>query len=123
VAVITEPAEIGNPNVVKIITSDDCDNLNSASIVRAKDFARLLPPDFRGVHIHHIGIYAYRRTAIKTFVSLPQSARENQMRLEQLRALDAAMRIDAAMVEEVPFGIDTPEDLEKARKLMSKSKS
>ncbi len=122
-AVITDPDEIANPNVVKIITSDGGDGLNSTSIVRAKDFARLLPPDFRGVHIHHIGIYAYRRTAIKTFVSLPQSARENQMKLEQLRALDAAMRIDAAMVEEVPFGIDTPEDLEKARILMSKSKS
>jgi len=119
-ALITAPREIADPNVVKIITGGDGAALNSASIVQARDFTRLLPPDFQGRPIHHIGIYAYRRTAIKTFVSLPQSARENQMRLEQLRALDAAMRIDAAMVEEVPQPVDTPDDLEKARLLLRK---
>ena len=118
--VITDAREIADPNVVKIVTSEDGKTLNSSSIFRAKDFTRLLPPDYPGTPIHHIGIYAYRRTAIKTFVALPQCAREVQMRLEQLRALDAAMRIDAAMVREVPLGVDTPEDLEKARLLLRK---
>jgi len=118
--VITDAREIADPNVVKIVTSEDGKTLNSSSIIRAKDFTRLLPPDYPGTPIHHIGIYAYRRTAIKTFVALPQCAREVQMRLEQLRALDAAMRIDAAMVKEVPLGVDTPEDLEKARLLLRK---
>jgi 3-deoxy-manno-octulosonate cytidylyltransferase (CMP-KDO synthetase) len=119
--IITDTAEITNPNVVKIIPPQSGGEITSSSIVQAKDFARLLPPDFVGTAIHHIGIYAYRRTAIKTFVALPQCAREVQMRLEQLRALDAAMRIDAAMVEEVPLGVDTLEDLEKARLLLRKS--
>ncbi len=118
--VITDAHEIADPNVVKIVTDEDGHKLNSSSIFRAIDFTRLLPPDYPGTPIHHIGIYAYRRTAIKTFVALPQCAREVQMRLEQLRALDAAMRIDAAMVREVPLGVDTPEDLEKARQLLRK---
>lgn len=120
-SVMVDPDEIANPNVVKIIAKEDGQSITSSSIVQARDFTRLLPPDFHGTAIHHIGIYAYRRTAIKTFVSMPQSARENHMRLEQLRALDAAMRIDAAMVEGVPFGVDTPEDLEKARMLLRNS--
>ena len=118
--VITDKREIANPNVVKIIAGEEGGRFDASGIVRARDFTRLLPPDYPGTPIHHIGIYAYRRTAIKTFVALPQSARENQMRLEQLRALDAAMRIDAAMVEQVPLGVDTPEDLEKARFLLRK---
>ncbi len=115
---ITDKREIADPSVVKIITTESEGALNPSGIIQAKDFTRVLPPDFHGTPIHHIGIYAYRRTAIKTFVALPQSARENQMRLEQLRALDAAMRIDAAMIEEVPLGVDTPADLEKARAIL-----
>jgi len=118
--VMMDAREIANPHVVKLIAAEDGSTINANSIVQAKDFTRALPPDFHGTAIHHIGIYAYRRTAIKTFVGLPQSARETQMRLEQLRALDAAMRIDAAMIEEVPLGVDTPEDLEKARALLRK---
>jgi len=118
--VITDKREIADPSVVKIITAESEAALNPSSIVQAKDFTRILPSDFHGTPIHHVGIYAYRRTAIKTFVALPQSARENQMRLEQLRALDAAMRIDVAMIKEVPLGVDTPADLEKARLLLQK---
>jgi len=118
---ITDTNEITNPNVVKIIPPRSGGEITPSSVIQAKDFTRLLPPDFGGPAIHHIGIYAYRRTAIKTFVALPQCAREVQMRLEQLRALDAAMRIDAAMVEEVPLGVDTPEDLEQARLLLRNS--
>jgi len=118
--VITDKREIADPSVVKIITAESEGTLTPSSIVQAKDFTRILPSDFHGTPIHHVGIYAYRRTAIKTFVALPQSARENQMRLEQLRALDAAMRIDVAMIKEVPLGVDTPADLEKARLLLQK---
>ncbi len=118
--IIIDEREIKDPNVVKIITGKDDGPIRPSSIIRAQDFTRLLPPDYTGPYIHHIGIYAYRRTAIKTFVSLPHSLRESQMKLEQLRALDAAMRIDAAMVEEVPFGVDTPDDLRRARAMLSK---
>ena len=71
-----------------------------------------------GPHYHHIGLYAYRRAALERFVKLPPSANEQREKLEQLRALDAGMRIDVAVVESVPLGVDTPEELAKARKLL-----
>jgi 3-deoxy-manno-octulosonate cytidylyltransferase (CMP-KDO synthetase) len=64
---------------------------------------------------HHIGLYAYRRAALQRFVALPPSPLERRERLEQLRALEAGMRIDAALVDTVPLGVDTPADLERAR--------
>jgi 3-deoxy-manno-octulosonate cytidylyltransferase (CMP-KDO synthetase) len=67
---------------------------------------------------HHIGLYAYRRAALERFVTLPPSANEQRERLEQMRALDAGMRIDVALVKGVPLGVDTPEELEKARTLL-----
>ena len=72
-----------------------------------------------GPHYHHIGLYAYRRAALERFVKLPPSANERREKLEQLRAIDAGMRIDVMIVESVPLGVDTPEDLEKARKLLA----
>ena len=71
-----------------------------------------------GPHYHHIGLYAYRRAALERFVKLPPSANEQRERLEQLRALDAGMRIDVAVVKSVPLGVDTPEELDKARALL-----
>ena len=71
-----------------------------------------------GPHYHHIGLYAYRRAALERFVKLPPSANEQRERLEQLRALDAGMRIDAAIVKSVPLGVDTPEELAKARSML-----
>ena len=67
---------------------------------------------------HHIGLYTYRRHALERFVKLPISRLEQQERLEQLRALENGIRIDVALVDTVPFGVDTPEDLEKARVLL-----
>ena len=64
-----------------------------------------------GPHYHHIGLYAYRRAALERFVKLPPSANEQREKLEQLRALDAGMRIDVAVVKSVPLGVDTPEEL------------
>jgi len=113
VAPIKDAAERDNPNVVKAIL----DLRQGAAIGRALDFTRAAPPG-KGPHWHHIGIYAYRRAALARFVGLPQSAREIERKLEQLRALDAGMRIDAAVVDTVPLGVDTPADLERARALL-----
>ncbi|MGO7100745.1 cytidylyltransferase domain-containing protein, partial [Rhizobium johnstonii] len=70
---------------------------------------------------HHIGLYAYRRAALERFVSLAPSTLENRESLEQLRALEAGMRIDAEIVDTVPLGVDTPADLEKARRILSEN--
>jgi 3-deoxy-manno-octulosonate cytidylyltransferase (CMP-KDO synthetase) len=68
---------------------------------------------------HHIGLYAYRRPALARFVTLPASSLERRERLEQLRALEAGLRIDAALVDTVPLGVDTPADLARARELLA----
>lgn len=111
-AVITDPAELTNPNVVKAHGT-----LVTPNRLRATTFTRA-DATGPGPHYHHIGLYAYRRAALERFVSLPPSANEQRERLEQLRALDNGMRIDAAIVNSVPLGVDTPEDLEKARAML-----
>src|SRR5690606_5960238 len=110
-------AERRNPNVVKAVARFTA----GQAIARASDFRRLLPPDHAGPQYHHIGIYAYRRPALERFVSLPPSERELRDRLEQLRALDAGMRIDVALVDSAPFGVDTPADLDRARAVLGAS--
>lgn len=113
-AVISDPAEITNPNVVKIVGSPI-----GPDRLRALYFTRAPAPWGEGVHYHHIGIYAYRRDALERFVSLGPSSLERRERLEQLRALEAGMRIDVAIVGSVPVGVDTPEDLERVRALLA----
>ncbi len=111
-AVITDPAERTNPNIVKAVGSLIApDRLHAATFTRADATGP-------GPHYHHIGLYAYRRAALARFVKLPPSANEQRERLEQLRALDAGMRIDAVIVNSVPLGVDTPEELAKARKML-----
>lgn len=117
VAAVDDPEEKANPDVVKAIVNFE----PAQDIARAQDFARLLPDDHVGAHFHHIGIYAYRRRALERFVALPPSPRERLNRLEQLRALDDGMRIDVACVDTVPFGVDTPADLERARAVMART--
>lgn len=85
------------------------------TIAPALYFSRLPVPWGEGPHWHHIGIYAFRRAALERFVALPESPLERRESLEQLRALEAGMRIACARVEFAPFGVDTPEDLERAR--------
>jgi 3-deoxy-manno-octulosonate cytidylyltransferase (CMP-KDO synthetase) len=80
-------------------------------------------PSGDGPHYHHIGIYAYRRAALERFVALPPAPLEKRERLEQLRALDAGMRIDAALVDLAPLGVDTPADLERARAILARNRS
>src|SRR6185295_14269837 len=110
---ITEDAERTDPNVVKAICSPV-----SPGRYRALYFTRATAPTGDGPLYHHIGLYAYRRAALERFVKLPPSPLERRERLEQLRALEAGMRIDVTIVDTVPLGVDTPEDLETARSLL-----
>jgi 3-deoxy-manno-octulosonate cytidylyltransferase (CMP-KDO synthetase) len=112
-AVITNPAERSNPNVVKVSGA-----AVSPGRFRAATFTRANAAG-AGPHYHHIGLYAYRRAALERFVKLPPSANEQREKLEQLRALDAGLRIDVVVVDSVPLGVDTPEELKKARKLLA----
>ena len=112
---IKEPAEKTDPNVVKAVVSPN----KAGSGGRALYFTRATAPHGEGPLYHHIGLYAYRRDALERFVALPPSALEKREKLEQLRALEAGMRIEVAFVDTVPLGVDTPADLEKARKLLA----
>ncbi|CAN7253606.1 3-deoxy-manno-octulosonate cytidylyltransferase [Pararhizobium sp. LjRoot238] len=103
-----------NPNVVKVVGSP-----LSETRLKALYFTRTTAPHGEGPLYHHIGLYAYRRAALEKFVSLPPSTLEKRESLEQLRALEAGMRIDVEIVKSIPLGVDTPADLEKARRLLS----
>jgi 3-deoxy-manno-octulosonate cytidylyltransferase (CMP-KDO synthetase) len=103
-----------NPNVVKVVGSPI-----APSRLRALYFTRATAPTGDGPLYHHIGIYAYRRAALERFVGLAPSPLELRERLEQLRALEAGMRIDVELVDTVPLGVDTPEDLERARSMLT----
>jgi 3-deoxy-manno-octulosonate cytidylyltransferase (CMP-KDO synthetase) len=105
-----------NPNVVKAIGSPV-----GPRRLRALYFTRATAPHGDGPRYHHIGLYAYRRAALERFVRLPSSPLEQQEKLEQLRALEAGMRIDVMIVDTVPRGVDTPADLETARRILSKA--
>ncbi len=113
-AVIRNSEERSDPNVVKVVGSP-----LGADALRALYFTRATAPWGDGPLYHHIGIYAYRRESLARFVSLPPSPLELRERLEQLRALEAGMRIDVAIVDTVPLGIDTPADLARARRLLA----
>jgi 3-deoxy-manno-octulosonate cytidylyltransferase (CMP-KDO synthetase) len=116
-AEIVKPDERSNPNVVKVIGSEV-----TPGRLRALYFTRATAPAGDGPLYHHIGLYAYRRAALKRFVELPPSPLERREKLEQLRALEAGMRIDVAIVDTVPLGVDTPDDLERARKIIKRSR-
>ena len=103
------------PSVVKAIGTS-----LSGRRMRALYFTRATAPHGDGPRYHHIGLYAYRRAALERYVRLPPSALEQQEKLEQLRALEAGMRIDITIVDTVPRGVDTAADLETARKILSK---
>jgi 3-deoxy-manno-octulosonate cytidylyltransferase (CMP-KDO synthetase) len=91
-----------------------------AVVGRALYFSRATVPAGDGPLYHHIGIYAYRRAALARFVGLAPSPLERRERLEQLRALETGLRIDAALVDTVPLGVDTPADLARARDLLAR---
>lgn len=113
-AEIVREEEKTNPNVVKVVGSPI-----GESRLRALYFTRATAPHGDGPLFHHIGLYAYRRAALGRFVSLPPSVLERREKLEQLRALEAGMRIDVEIVATVPLGVDTPDDLERARTILA----
>ncbi|MFM9939102.1 MAG: 3-deoxy-manno-octulosonate cytidylyltransferase [Hyphomicrobiaceae bacterium] len=114
-AEITDPEERVNPNVVKVVGTP-----SGPKRLRAFYFTRATAPHGDGPLYHHIGMYAYRRNALERFVSLKPSILEKREKLEQLRALEDGMRIDVALVDTVPLGVDTPADLERARRLLAR---
>jgi 3-deoxy-manno-octulosonate cytidylyltransferase (CMP-KDO synthetase) len=116
-AEIVRAEERHNPNVVKVVGSPV-----GPKRLRALYFTRATAPAGEGPLYHHIGLYAYRRRALARFVGLPPSVLEQREKLEQLRALEAGMRIDVTIVDSVPLGVDTPEDLERARQLLTSAR-
>jgi 3-deoxy-manno-octulosonate cytidylyltransferase (CMP-KDO synthetase) len=112
--ILEEPDE-RNPAVVKAVVAWDADE----RLGRALYFTRAAAPAGDGVLWHHVGLYAYRRDALESFVALPPSPLELREKLEQLRALEAGMSIAVARVDATPLSVDTPADLERARKLLS----
>jgi len=110
----SDPEEMENPNAVKAVLSLSADR----RVGRALYFTRAHCPAGEGPLFHQIGIYAYRRAALARFIALPPSPLERREKLEQLRALEAGMRIDVAIVDSVPHGVDTPADLARARALL-----
>ena len=115
-AEIRDPAARDNPNFVKVVGSPV-----AADRLRALYFTRANAPWGEGPLYHHFGLYAFRRDALGRFVALPPSTLERREKLEQLRALEAGMRIDVAIVDRAPPEVNTPEDLELARAVMRRS--
>jgi 3-deoxy-manno-octulosonate cytidylyltransferase (CMP-KDO synthetase) len=115
VAEIHTDYERNAPQVVKAVVGF----AEGSTIARAFYFSRTQVPTGDGPLYHHIGLYAYRRAALERFVALPPGVLERREKLEQLRALEAGMRIDARLVDMVPLGVDTPDDLEEARRRLA----
>jgi 3-deoxy-manno-octulosonate cytidylyltransferase (CMP-KDO synthetase) len=118
VAPITTAEEAAAPSVVKCACAFGPDQPTAPALY----FSRNPVPSGEGPLWHHIGIYAYRRAALARFVALLPSALEQREKLEQLRALEAGLRIGAACVPTAPFGVDTPADLTYARKILETKK-
>ncbi len=113
-AKITDKEEINNPNVVKAVVAWK----ENSEYGKALYFTRATAPANEGDLYHHIGLYAYRRDALEKFTSLPPSPLEKREKLEQLRALENNITIGVVRVDTIPFGVDTQEDLAKARSLL-----
>jgi len=116
-AEIDDPADRDNPSVVKPVVAWAADGRQG----RALYFTRAPAPSGNGPLFHHIGIYAFRRAALKRFVALSPSPLEIREKLEQLRALEAGMTVSVARVDAVPLSVDTPADLAKARAALSRN--
>jgi 3-deoxy-manno-octulosonate cytidylyltransferase (CMP-KDO synthetase) len=114
---ITRDEEKDDPNVVKAVATE-----LDPTRLRALYFTRARAPWGEGRLLHHIGLYAYRREALRRFVAAPPSPLEKREKLEQLRALEAGMRVDIALVDTAPLGVDAPEDLERARLMLAPGK-
>jgi 3-deoxy-manno-octulosonate cytidylyltransferase (CMP-KDO synthetase) len=116
-AVIKDEHERTEPSIVKVVGTPVA--ANRPDLLRALYFTRATAPWGEGPLYHHIGIYAWKRAALERFVALPPSPLELREKLEQLRALEAGLRIEVAVVDTVPLGVDTPADLERARRMLA----
>jgi 3-deoxy-manno-octulosonate cytidylyltransferase (CMP-KDO synthetase) len=116
-ALIEREEDVANPNIVKAIAplSDE------REVAFARDFLRRVGPQHQAPFWHHIGVYAYRRPILEKFVELPVSPAEAERKLEQMRAMENGMRIVVVRVDTVPLGVDTPHELETARRMLRKS--
>jgi 3-deoxy-manno-octulosonate cytidylyltransferase (CMP-KDO synthetase) len=114
---IEHDEDVANPNIVKAIAplSDE------REVAFARDFLRKVGPEHTSPYWHHIGVYAYKRAVLERFVALPVSEREAERKLEQMRAMDNGMRIAVVRVDTVPLGVDTPTELETARRMLRKA--
>lgn len=112
VAPVTSEEEARAPSVVKAACSFE----DGREVAPAPYFSRAAVPHGDGPLWHHVGVYAFRRAALDRFVRLPESPLERRESLEQLRAIEAGMRIGCARVDHAPRGVDTPEDLERVRR-------
>jgi 3-deoxy-manno-octulosonate cytidylyltransferase (CMP-KDO synthetase) len=116
IATLVAPIASAGEAAARSVVKAACGFRPGETIAPALYFSRNIVPSGAGPLWHHIGVYAYRRAALARFVALPPSPLELREQLEQLRALEAGMQIGAAIVEHGPFGVDTPADLERARK-------
>lgn len=107
---ITDPRFRNDPSFVKAVTTPTPHGYH-----RALYFTRATAPTGEGPLYQHIGVYAFRRSALETFVALSPSPLEKREKLEQLRALEADMRIGVSIIDSAPMDVNTPEDLERAR--------
>lgn len=114
---IESEEDVANPNIVKAIAPLS----NQREVAFARDFVRNVGPGHQAPYWHHIGVYAYKRNVLEKFVSLPVSGREAERKLEQMRALDNGMKIVVVRVDTVPLGVDTPAELEIARRMLRKA--
>lgn len=114
---VSDAAEHASPHVVKVVTDGRGDALyfSRAPIPHRADAPRNEPP----FGWKHIGLYAYRHAALLALAATPPTALERTEQLEQLRALETGVRIGVVQTDSVPVGVDTPEDLEQVRRLMS----
>jgi 3-deoxy-manno-octulosonate cytidylyltransferase (CMP-KDO synthetase) len=119
VGTLVTPIETAEEAALSSVVKAVCAFPEGSDIAPALYFSRGVVPWGRGPLWHHIGIYAYRRAALDRFVSLPESPLERRESLEQLRLLEAGMRIAAAQAPAAPFGVDTPADLERARSILA----
>jgi 3-deoxy-manno-octulosonate cytidylyltransferase (CMP-KDO synthetase) len=116
-ALIEREEDVDNPNIVKAIAPLS----EEREVAFARDFLRRVGPQHQAPFWHHIGVYAYRRPILETFVQLPVSPAEAERKLEQMRAMENGMRIVVVRVDTVPLGVDTPHELETARRMLRKS--
>ena len=112
-AKIQNKSDLTNENIVKVITQN---NLEDDPFSHAKTFLRK-SEDTLNIY-HHIGIYCYSSEILKNFVELAQSKNEIENRLEQLRALDNNIKINVALADKAPIGVDTEEDYLALKKIM-----